>query len=112
MSSLRLAVSAVLVASLSAAVFAYFVTPSPPPQVDADQRLLPAAPDLKDHPDPAVSTNIDRGLSADELAAEAFDRAAKAILKRMPDARASAGTDEPRITGHIPLPKSRPIPRL
>jgi hypothetical protein len=110
MSSLRLAVSAVLVASLSAAVFAYFVTPSPPPQVDADQRLLPAAPDLKDHPDTAVP--IDRGPSADELAAEAFDRAAKAILKRMPDARASAGTDEPRITGHIPLPKSRPIPRL
>jgi hypothetical protein len=29
----------------------------------------------------------------------------------LPDALAYAGADEPPITGHIPLPKRRPIPR-
>jgi hypothetical protein len=29
----------------------------------------------------------------------------------LPDAMAYAGADEPQITGHIPLPKRRPIPR-
>jgi hypothetical protein len=32
-------------------------------------------------------------------------------LKASPDAQASAATDELPITGHIPLPKRRPIPR-
>ena len=111
MIGLRLAVFTVLVASLLAGVFAYFVAPTPLPQVDLVQRLPLAAPDLKDHSDPAVSTNTDHGPSADEQAAEAFDRAAKAILKRTPDARASAGTHSSPIIGHIPLPKRRPIPR-
>ena len=43
--------------------------------------------------------------------AAAFERAAKTILKRLPDVLAYAGADEPPITGHIPLPKRRPIPR-
>jgi hypothetical protein len=49
-----------------------------------------------------------RSSSAEEQAA-AFRQAAKAILKQAPNAQASA--DEPPITGHIPLPKRRPIPR-
>jgi hypothetical protein len=35
----------------------------------------------------------------------AFQRAAAAILRRAQYAQASAGTGEPPITGHIPLPK-------
>jgi hypothetical protein len=58
MISLRLAVSAVLVATLLAGVFAYSVVPLP--QVEVDQRLLSAAPDPKDHPDQAKPTNFDR----------------------------------------------------
>jgi hypothetical protein len=38
-----------------------------------------------------------------------FLQAAQAILKKEPNAQASA--DRPTITGHIPLPKKRPIPR-
>ena len=38
-----------------------------------------------------------------------FLQAAQAILKKEPNALASA--DRPTITGHIPLPKKRPIPR-
>jgi hypothetical protein len=37
--------------------------------------------------------------------------AAKTILNQVLDALAYAGTDQPQITGHIPLPKKRPIPR-
>jgi hypothetical protein len=52
-----------------------------------------------------------RSDTAEQQAAAAFERAAETILKRLPDAQASAGADEPPITGHIPLPKRRPIPR-
>jgi hypothetical protein len=110
MISLRLAVPAVFVAAILAGCFAYFVPPPPLPRIEVDQRLPPAAPDLRG-PDPAGPTNIDRGPSAEEPAAAAFEQAAKGILKRTPNAHASAGTDKPPITGHIPLPKRRPIPR-
>jgi hypothetical protein len=109
MISWRLAVSAVLVAAILAGCFAYFVTPPLLPRVELDQRLPPAAPDLKG-PDPAGPTNSDQRRRADERAA-AFHKAAAAILRRAQYAQASAGTDEPPITGHIPLPKRRPIPR-
>jgi hypothetical protein len=107
MISLRLAVPAVFVAAILAGCFAYFVIPPPLPRIEVDQRLPPAAPDLKG-PDPGGPINIVRGPSAEEPAA-AFLQAAQAILKQAPDAQASA--DEPPITGHIPLPKKRPIPR-
>jgi hypothetical protein len=47
-------------------------------------------------------------LTEDEKAAEAYLDAAQAILRRAPDARASA--DKP-LSEAIPLPKRRPAPR-
>ena len=98
MISLRLAVPAVLVAAALAGCFTYFVTP--PPQV-ADQRLPPAGK----VPAAETDTPIDRHPEG----ADAFLQAARAILQQLPNAQASAS--EPPITGHIPLPKRRPIPR-
>jgi hypothetical protein len=100
MISLRLAVPVVLVAAAVAGCFTYFVSPSPPPPVEADQRLRPTLPD--------VAPNIDRRPSSEEEAELAFRRAASAILRRLPDAQASARTNELPITGRIPLPKRRP----
>jgi hypothetical protein len=108
MISLRLAVPAVLVAAALAGCFTYFVTPAP--QVEGDQRLSPTAPDMTG-PDTGTPTNIDRRPSSEEQVAKAFKQAATAILRRAPDAQASAGTNELPITGHIPLPKRHPIPR-
>ena len=111
MTSLRLAVPAVLVAAAVAAWFTYFVTPLPP--VEADQQLPPTAPDMTG-PNTGTPANIDQHPSAKEQAAAAFQQAAAAILRQLPDAQASAGTNELSITGHIPhipLPKRRPIPR-
>jgi len=106
---LRLAVPAVLVAAVLAGCFTYFVTPLL--RIEADRQLPPATPDLKG-PDLAIPTNVGHpGPSAEEQAAAAYQRAAAAILKKLPDARASAAIDEPPIKGHIPLPTGRPIPR-
>jgi hypothetical protein len=108
MISLRLAVPVVLVAAAVAGCFSYFATPLPP--VEADQRLPPASPDMKG-PDTGIPTNIDQRPSAEERAVAAFQRSAAAILRELPDTQASAGSNEPPITGHIPLPKRRPIQR-
>jgi hypothetical protein len=105
MIKLRLAIPAVLVAAVLAGCFTYFVTPPPP--VEAAQRLPPTVPD-KPIPDTGTLTIVRQRPSAEEQTA-AFQQAAKAILKLAPNAQASA--DEPPITGHIPLPKRRPIPR-
>jgi len=102
--SLRLAVPGVLVAAAAAGCFTYFVDPTPP--VEADQRLPPTAPDTTG---PHTGTRIDQRPSAKEEAATAFQQAAVAILRPLPNAQTSP--DEPPITGHIPLPKKRPIPR-
>jgi hypothetical protein len=114
MVTLRFAVSAILAAAAAAGCFTYFVTPSPA-QVDADQRLPPTAPNLRG-PDTTASIRVDQRPSADEpsadeKAAAAYQKAAEAILRRAPNVRASAGGDEPPITGPIPLPKRRPITR-
>jgi len=106
--SLRLAVPVVLVAAGVAGCFTYFVTPQPP--ADADQRLPPTVPDMTGS-NTGTPTNIGQRPSPEQQAAAAFQRAAAAILRRAENAQASAGTDEPPITGHIPLPKRRPIPR-
>jgi hypothetical protein len=101
MISLRLAVPAVLVAAAVAACFAYFVTTPPP--VEADQQLSPAG---KMSEVDLGTMNIDQRPSAEDRA-DTFRQAAEAILKQTPNAHASA--DEPPITGHVPLPKRRPI---
>jgi hypothetical protein len=104
MKSLRLAVPAVLVAAVLAGCFTYFVT-SPLQRVEPGQRLPPTAPDVTASA-PSPPAIIVQGRSAED-----FQRAAEALLKRLPDTLAYAGADEPPITGHIPLPKRRPIPR-
>jgi hypothetical protein len=59
----------------------------------------------------ALAPDIGQHLAAEQQAAAAFERAAKTILNKLPEAMAYAGANEPPITGHIPLPKKRPIPR-
>jgi hypothetical protein len=102
MISLRLAVPAVLIAAALAGCFTYFV--SPPPQVEAESQQAAI-------PDTDTLTKFDLPLSAEEERGDAFRQAAEAILKLAPDAQASAVVNEPPITGHIPLPKRRPVPR-
>jgi hypothetical protein len=95
MISLRLFVPAGLVAAAVAGCFTYFVAPPPTPlEVEVDQPLLPTVPNLTP-PDTGTPTNIDQRPSPEEL----FQQAAEAILKQAPDAQASAGADEPPITG-------------
>ena len=108
MVTLRFAVPAILAAAAAAGCFTYFVTPSPA-RVEADPRL-PTVPNSSG-PDTTASTSIDQRPSADEKAAAAFQEAAAAILRQAPNTPASAGADEPPITGPIPLPKRRPITR-
>jgi hypothetical protein len=108
MISLRLALPAVLVAAALAGCFTYFVTASPP--VEIDQRLPPTSPNVSGS-DTVTPTGVDRRPSSEEQAAAAFQRSAAAILRRLPNAQADAGTVELPITGQIPLPKRRPIPR-
>jgi hypothetical protein len=102
MISLRHAVSAVLAAAVVAAAVTYFIT-SPPTEVD--RQLPPSAPAVNT----ATPPNIGQVPSAEARAAAAFQRAADAIIRRAKYAEASA--DEPAITGHIPLPKKRPLSR-
>ena len=109
MVTLRFAVSAILAAAAAAGCFTYFVTPSPA-RVEADQRLPLTVPNLRG-PDTTASTSIDQRPSADEKAAAAYWEAAEAILRRAPNARASAGAVEPPITGAIPMPRRRPVTR-
>ena len=108
MVTLRFAIPAILAAAAVAGCFSYFA--APPARVETDVRLQPAllyslAPDTR------ASTRIDQPPNADEQAAAAFQKAAEAILRRAPNTRASAGSDELPIMGPIPLPKRRPIAR-
>ena len=109
MISWRLAVPAVLCAAAVAGCIVYFVTPVPPQPVAADQRLPPTLPNVTARPDTGISTNTQRQITEEEDHAIAYQRAAEAILKRAQNAKASG--DEPLVTGRIPLPKKRPIPR-
>ena len=114
MVTLRFAVPAILAAAAAAGCFTYFITPSPA-RVEADQRLPPAVLYSRG-PDTTASIRVDQRPSADEpsadeKAAAAYLEAAEAILRRAPNVRASAGADEPPITGPIPLPKRRPVTR-
>jgi hypothetical protein len=103
MIGMRLA-GAVLAAAILASCFTYLVT-SPPPQ-----RSVPVDPAV---PGTAAGTPaiVEQRQGEEQRAATAFERAAAAILLRLPDATAYAGADEPPVTGHIPLPKKRPVPR-
>jgi hypothetical protein len=108
MISVRPAVLATLVAAAVASCFTYFVMPLA--RVGTDQRLPATMPTLTGRAE-LLAPDIGQHLAAEQQAAAAFERAAKTILNRLPDALAYAGADEPRVSGHIPLPKRRPIPR-
>jgi hypothetical protein len=106
---LRFAVLAILVAAALAGCFTFFVVPLA--RIDADQRLpATAPPTLIDRSEP-LTAHASQPSTAEQQAAAAFERAAKIILNRVPDALAYAGSDQPQITGHVRLPKKRPIPR-
>jgi hypothetical protein len=105
---IRLAVLATLVAAAFAGCLTYFVMPLA--QLDTDHRLQVSVPTFAARTEP-VARDTGRHLAAQDQAAAAFERAAKTILERLPDALAYAGADEPPATGHIPLPKRRPLPR-
>ena len=107
MMSLRLAAPAVLIAAAIAGCITYFATPGSPQRTEADQRMPPAEPSATGRPASGVTTNIRRPSTEDNITA--YQRAAEAILRRAPNAKASA--DETLVTGRIPLPKRRPIPR-
>jgi hypothetical protein len=105
---LRFAVPAILAAAAVAGCLSYFLTL--PARVESDLRLPPGAHYLTG-PNVGALTRTDQPPTADELAAEAYQTAAEAILRRAPNTRASARDDELPITGPIPLPKRRPIAR-
>jgi len=103
------AIFAILTAATLAGCITYVVHP-PAAQVADEQRphlgkLALSAPNA------TASTSDDRHPIENEKAAIAYLEAAQAILKRAPLAQASASSDELPITGRIPLPKKRPIPR-
>ena len=105
MMSWRFTVLAVGGAAGLAGCFTYFV--APPLPVEADQQVQLTPPDMTGLPT-WTRTNTDQRPSAEEQAAAAYQRAAAAILRQLPNAQASVGN---QIKGHIPLPKQRPIPR-
>ncbi|MGZ7091211.1 MAG: hypothetical protein ACXVKH_17225 [Candidatus Angelobacter sp.] len=98
---LRFVVPALLIAAALAALLTYFVPPRPP--VAPPPQLPEKMPELR----MGIPASVDLPKAQEE--ADDFLQVAQAILNREPNARASA--DKPTITGHIPLPKRRPIPR-
>lgn len=71
-------VGAILLAAAFAGCFSYYVTS--PPRIEAEKRLVPTAPKAADSAAAAKPTTI-----GERLTAEDYERAAKAILKRLPD---------------------------
>jgi hypothetical protein len=109
MVGLRLAIPAVLIASVVAACITYFAIPSPPIRIEVDRGLQSNAPAVTTRPVEDVPTDTQGQATEEHIAA--FQRAADAILKRAQNAKASAGADEPSFTRPVPLPKRRPILR-
>jgi hypothetical protein len=112
MVSLRLAVPMVIAAAVVAACFTYLIAPriAPPSTVEADHRT-PSPASSSAVQEAAVPMRISRLTNDEEKAVAAFQRAADAILKRTENLQASVATNERAISGKIPLPKRRPIPR-
>ena len=103
---LRFAVLATVVAAAFAAGLTFLIDPL----ARVDRRLPVTMPILTGR-SVALATNPSKQSTAEQEAAAAFERAAKTILKRLPDALAFADGNEPPIAGRIPLPRRRPIPR-
>ena len=109
MIGLRLAVAAVLVAAILAGCITYLLIPTAPARVETDQSMPPTVLNVSGRFEPGTAAEIQRPVTRDHI--EAFERAAEAILKRAQHATAAAGTDKPLITGRIPMPRPRPLPR-
>lgn len=107
MVSLRLAVPMVIVAAVVAACLTYLI--APPAPVDADR--VPPTASSAGVQGAAVLMRTGRLSNDEEKAVAAFRRAADAILKRAENLQASAAPNALPITGKIPLPRRRPIPR-
>ena len=112
MISLRLAIPAVLVAAIVAGCITHFVIPVPPQVETVRLTALPPPP----HPpkpdwkaEVKAMTTVEQPSAKDKSVA-AFEQAAEGILRRLPSS-AAAFTNERAITGPIPLPRKRPIPR-
>jgi len=106
----HLVISAVVTAAALAGRLAYLLSP-PIPSVAVDQqphldKLTLGAPGAM------ALRGPDWQPVENEKAATAYLEAAQAILRRAPTAQASASADEIPITGRIPLPRKRPIPRI
>lgn len=101
----RFALAAMLAAAAVAGCIAYFAAPSP--GIEASQR--PPLPPLNLRASGMeASKDVAPRPSAQERDLAAFEKAAEAILKRA--AYAGAAAERP-ITGPVPLPRKRPIPR-
>ena len=115
MVTLRFAVPAVIIAAAVAVCLSYFVIMTLPARFETDARLLNVRLPVGvfDAPSPSASesTEVDQPSNEDDLAAAAYQKAAEEILRRAPNTRASAFTNELPMTGQIPLPRKRPIAR-
>jgi hypothetical protein len=107
MISWRPAVLAVVAAAAVAWCITYFVSPAPPQRIEADQRMLATETKASHRQEPAP-LSVQAPSNLDDVTA--YQRAAEAILKRAQNAKASAD-EQPLVTGRIPLPKRRPLPR-
>ena len=106
---MHLIISAVLAAATVAACVTYLVH-SPVGRDKDEHRLYVSRPTSSD-PDTTASIGFGRHPAHNDKAATAYLEAAKAILRQVPIAQASASADQLPIKGRIPLPRKRPIPR-
>ena len=112
MISWRLAIPAVLTAAVVAGCITYFAIPVPPQGEPVLRTQLPPAPQPPkpnwEASESKIMSTVERPSPKDRAVA-AFEQAAEAILKRPTSAGAFA--EDLPITGPIPLPRKRPIPR-
>ena len=105
----RVVISAVLSTAALAGCLAYLLRP-PIASVKIDMQSDPGKPQFGG-PVATVSKGAETRPVENEKVASDYLAAAHAILRQAPAAHASAGADEVPITGRIPLPRKRPIPR-
>jgi hypothetical protein len=101
----HISLPALLAAATLMACLTYLITP----ERALTEATHAGAPNMLKTPsrDAIGSGSLD--TTANEKAAAAYLQAAQAILRRAPEARASA--DRPSAPQSVPLPKRRPIPR-
>jgi hypothetical protein len=109
MIGLRFAVPAVLAAAVVAGCFTYFAAPSG--RIETDPPLRPAMRSSTDRLEVGASLRSDHQPGTEQKAATAYHQAAEAILRRAQSVQANVGAEVPPITGPVPLPRKRPLPR-